>query len=867
PGVINCGNAAFTQMNYKFEATSPELSLRLTWETPEEDYLKMGVISGCIPDGVCIGDATCSTDEEMTLDLDNLIVGHEYVVYVDGCNNYEIDFELEITPGAAADFDAIVDISALGCEFGFKSGSSGLQSAQKDSHICPYQGIVIDFEFQDEDAQAYFNDAEAIWHFTVDGPQSFEFDYNHLNDIVFSVDLPGAYVVCLTSVDLTCVSYDLNICTEFEAIDNSVDYGVYEICEHDLNENNWVPDNEWLGDPISEQGNYNFEYFDNCGCYFTQSIEIIELKEEQAFLEIELCPDDYPYEFLDDFEFDYESDNIEEELVVYRGSEQKDYQNNRCDSLIYLTLINEDAGNRCSSCTLPISLEKSKIIYCIPFDNEAIDVSGKDNIVNAIGIDFDDNGSSNNVLWDALFDGDLDYVELPHSSDLNTSVFSINFQFVKDERFENGTVETLISKGDTNEDNLRYSINLEKVNESLFNLKGNFFGAANQYELGIDALQNNVWYDIVYVVGTDSISLYLNGYLENSIPIDENLRGNTDDLMLGTQFTDGVRSQFYNGRMNDFKYWKQKLSGQDVLFLHFPEKEFEVRQDYFLSCCEQTVIGDITIDKNNPLDTLVIPQASPTGYDSLYIYGFIQNDPKPAVDEAMVPEDVIVSYQQLCQEFCEAAVEWNVSPKEIFADNCNALTFSQSHTSPVVLDENVSFVEVTYTATDDCGQSNSFSFNLELECLPSEAEEIPEENVYRVEADDSCVDNETNAICKFSDIKLFPGYLDELSQDFQAYNADSNFDIVLSVNGANRQINVSDIDSGLEIPELKEEGTYNICIVSVSNECTTMASDFCATITIRSGITVDYGTIVACPENVEEVLPTEISEDFKTLII
>ncbi|MBT8232123.1 MAG: T9SS type A sorting domain-containing protein, partial [Bacteroidia bacterium] len=346
------------------------------------------------------------------------------------------------------------------------------------------------------------------------------------------------------------------------------------------------------------------------------------------------------------------------------------------------------------------------------------------------------------------------------------------------------------------------------------------------------------------------------------------LRGNEYDFIMGSYFEGSEKAQFYNGRINDFKYWKQKLSGQDVLFLHFPEKEFEVKQEFFLTCCEQMVIGeDITIDINNPLDSLIVPNASPTGYDSTYIYGFIQNDPSPTVNESMIPDDIVVSYQQLCQEFCEASATWNISPEEIFSDNCNALEFSQSHFSPVLLDENISFIEVVYTASDDCGQKNSFTLNLELECLPSEAVTIPEQNEFITEVNASCVDVETDAICKFSDIKLFPGFINEASQLFEAYGESSTLILSLSVNGASRQVEISEILEGIELPELKEEGSYQVCFESISNECQTNDVNFCKSIIITGSSSIDHGTIVACPSSLEETLPQDISNDLKTLIL
>ncbi|NNE15862.1 MAG: T9SS type A sorting domain-containing protein, partial [Saprospiraceae bacterium] len=397
--------------------------------------------------------------------------------------------------------------------------------------------------------------------------------------------------------------------------------------------------------------------------------------------------------------------------------------------------------------------------------------------------------------------------------------------------------------------------------------KGNFYGSTNTFELGLDGLQNSVWYDVAYVVESDSISLYLNGYLEKTIAVDQNLRGNEESMYLGTQAIDGERSLFYNGRMDNFKYWKQKLSGQDVLYLHFPEKEFEVKQQYFLSCCEEASFNDIVIDKNNPLDSFVVANASPTGYDSVYILSFIQNDAPPQLNNDLIPDDVIVSYQQQCEEFCSATAVWEDPSSEVFSDNCEILDISQSHTSPLVLDENVSFVEVVYTATDICGQSNSFSVGLELECLPSTVEAIPENNTFTLQANQLCIDPQENTICKFSDISLVPGFINDQTGSMESYSENADYDITVLINGVEKELNTKDNPLGLALPELKEEGSYEVCLQTITNECNAVSTNYCQTINIKGSSTLDHGTVVACPDNFEEVLPTAISGELKNLIL
>ena len=852
PEVINCGNAAFTQMNYKFEATSQILSLKLTWDTPEDDNLKMGVISGCIPDGVCVGAATCSTDELMTLDIDDLIVGHEYIVYVDGCNVYEIDFELEITPGSAGEFDAISNIVTSQCE--------------EVNNLC--LGIPIDLTimYQEENLADYFNQADATWHFVVDGPESFDVVKDNINEAQFNVSQPGDYIVCLTSVDLSCESYDLNFCTEFQVEDKTVDFGLYNVCEHDLNNGRWIPDSDWLGCPISEPGEMTIEHTNDCDCSFTQSVQVIKLEEVQEFVEIELCPDDYPFVYFDDYTFDYSQFDIEENLNIFRESLQRDYNDEKCDTLIHLVLINEEPDGRCSSCDLPVSLEKSKIVYCIPFDNEAVDVSGKRNIVNSVGVAFDDNGSSNNILWEAIFDGDGDFVSLPHMDDLNTSVFSFNLQFNKDDSFENGDIETLVSKGDKGKNNLRFEVNLEKVNETIFDLVSTFYTSTESVGIIMPSLQVFKWYDVAYVVETDSIALYLDGFLYEKVAVNANLRGNSEILYLGTLANNQSRTQYYNGRMNDFKYWKQKLSGQDVLFLHFPEREFEVEQSYFLSCCEQAEFRDIIIDINNPLDSVIVPNASPTGYDSVYILNYIQADSGPEINLSLAPQDISVQYQQTCQELCQTQLDWTTDLRSLFVDNCGDVNVTQSHPFQVVLDENISFIDVLITGTDICGQITTYTFGLELECLPSNVVDVPEQNAFELISNGDCI-NENEEYCIFSPIEVHLGFINQTNNTLESYPDASGFSAVLNINGVTETYTSADIMNDIVLDQLTSTGLYTICLESVSNVCETINSEYCQTIKIREMDVIDHGEVITCKEDIESSLPVDLSAQLRNLIL
>ena len=80
--------------------------------------------------------------------------------------------------------------------------------------------------------------------------------------------------------------------------DKTVDFGLYNVCAHDLDNGSWIPDSDWLGGPVSEPGELTIEHTNDCDCSFTQSVQVIKLEEVQEFVEIELCPDDYPFVYF-----------------------------------------------------------------------------------------------------------------------------------------------------------------------------------------------------------------------------------------------------------------------------------------------------------------------------------------------------------------------------------------------------------------------------------------------------------------------------------------------------------------------------------------------------------------------------------------
>ena len=207
----------------------------------------------------------------------------------------------------------------------------------------------------------------------------------------------------------------------------------------------------------------------------------------------------------------------------------------------------------------------------------------------------------------------------------------------------------------------------------------------------------------------------------------------------------------------------------------------------------------------------------------------------------MAPQNITVQYQQQCQEFCQTTVNWSADLDNLFTDNCGFVTVSQSHDFEVELDENNSFVEVTITGTDDCGQATNHVFALELECIPSNVIAVPEQNAFEVLSNENCV-NENDEICTFSEIQLEFGFIDPMTNEMQPYDNSAEFDALVSLNGVVVPVASTDVSNGLTLDNLSA-GTYTICLEEVSNECEIIDNNFCQTFAIRESNILDLSLI------------------------
>ena len=838
------------QISMRFEAVSSYLEVLAGYGGPGDDYASVGIKESC-EDG-CIVWQTCGQNG-VDFETNALVPGREYIFYFSGCNEH-LGFSVHILRLTEGPDETNFSIESVELAYQEECSFGG-------SDFCCSENLFLRIETEDPEWNELLQYKKGTWRLDVEGEVNTTLEAEDLFSFDFCSLPYGDYVLTLKEFEYACgiIEYDLSY--EFSILDLTEDFGEGLACQHELESNYWKPDG-WKGEALTEPGEHHHRYYNDCNCPIDQYVNIDQFDEVYEQHELVLCPDDYPYEFFDGYELDYEQWDYDIMLRFNGESMVEDIDGSDCDSLIHLYVINEKPEERCSSCELPVSLEKSKIIYCVPFDNGTYDVSGKANRIYPVGVGYDNNGPASNPLWEAEFDGRNDYVWIPHMDDLNTSVFALDIEFRKEGEFENGEPEVLVSKGDLTEGNRRFDITLEEQTANSFVLNANCYTESEIISIEVPDLMIGEWYGTTLVVEEDSISLYMNGTLFETKMKTGDLRGNDLNMYLATEEDGGELTNFFDGRMDDFKYWKQKLSGQDVLYLYFPEKEFEVNIDVFLRCCESAEIFDFIIDQNNPNDTLIIGEASPTGYDSVYYVNMIPIETGPGIDSLFIPGDIVINKTIACNETCSQLVEWTEPSMSAFNDICGIAMIESSHSSPMLLDESISYVEIEYTATNVCGQKSSYSFSLELQCEAEDFTLLPQGNDFVIGNSMSCEDGEL--FCKGGDMRLKVFSHDTTQIDPMLYGS---LRYRLRINGVDLEVWVDEEDDFEVELDIDVLGLHEICYVSLSSECEEVEVNVCKQIEVIEGFEIDHGTVIACQGSVEEVLPDNMGQELLNYLL
>lgn len=350
--------------------------------------LQSGIYNYCEDDeGRCIGgDVSCpDIRTPISYDVSKLIVGNTYYLFVDGCDGSECDYEIRIEKGE----EFILDTPA---ELVIEESCSQVPGFPANTY-CPE--TVLQFDIHHEgDSPTVMGEYDQAGPYSPDIPAEFFWTFNppiegmtegswstgefgdgfNIPPLSFeNIDEPTVFEICLTEVISDCSEVKCSdCCTEItiQPLEDEI-YGPYEVCIEDLlRMEAWDPAEagddpnndgiEWIGpDNInyeqveaaitSNDGLIEFLVQDpDCGCPFMQSVEIVPIGNLEP-IEVTLYMFDCQFRNqnneLDDYDWEWPEDeydlfvNTEEELFqIFEGSEIIDWEAERCDSLIIVTV-------------------------------------------------------------------------------------------------------------------------------------------------------------------------------------------------------------------------------------------------------------------------------------------------------------------------------------------------------------------------------------------------------------------------------------------------------------------------------------------------------------------------------------------------
>ncbi len=329
--------------------------------------VQVALWEGC-PDfgGECVaGDASCS-DQPITLDAMDLVIGDIYNLVIDGCSGSVCTVEVTIDNAEAFQLPDLSTVDLFEPDYFFSRGGS-CDNALGDGNFCA--NLEVLFQIDDD----FYETLAAEYYWSVSGPDptTVEWEFGSFsgtgnpieigdlngelgaNGLIMTFVEPGEYIVCIDNVISECDSdadgplcETINIITPGDQL-----FDQFDVCALDLLAG-WEPDaedengNPWIAGPITldmvenaVDGIVEVVTLDDCGCSFTQIMEVTvrgTIDREEVELFIWECM--LPYEWYEEEFIDLESLPEGDGFLLEEGSAEQDFEGNTCDSLVLLTI-------------------------------------------------------------------------------------------------------------------------------------------------------------------------------------------------------------------------------------------------------------------------------------------------------------------------------------------------------------------------------------------------------------------------------------------------------------------------------------------------------------------------------------------------
>ena len=213
----------------------------------------------------------------------------------------------------------------------------------------------------------------------------------------------------------------------------------------------------------------------------------------------------------------------------------------------------------CKSTYAQSNLSDGLIAY-YPFNGNALDESGNGNngAVYGATLATDRFGNCNSAYY---FNGVSNYIEIPHSEDLNIQQSLTLAAWVRSESPINPETY-IIAKGDQ----VPYSL---MVKQGYYALNVGY-NRLTSYALptSFTARENN-WHFVVGTYDGTNAKVYIDGVLENTVPYTEILLSDAGPIQIGHRPTSRNYSVlFFKGAIDDIRIYDYAISGQEMLDLY-----------------------------------------------------------------------------------------------------------------------------------------------------------------------------------------------------------------------------------------------------------------------------------------------------------
>lgn len=230
-----------------------------------------------------------------------------------------------------------------------------------------------------------------------------------------------------------------------------------------------------------------------------------------------------------------------------------------------------------STCNpLPNNLQNGLVGYW-PFCGNADDESGNGNDGTVNGATLTSNRFNEpNGAYE--FDGNNDFISIPHSESLNnSSEITVNCWILVQ---NSSTYNNIISKDNDVFGNRSwfFGVNEDRIITATFNPNQNNFEIISP---NLNFLQN--WSMVSFTIGSDSLRVYVDGEKVLSEFYNSPLEQIIEPVKIGVMDETNGASWFFDGKIDDIGIWNRALSSD------------EVQQLYTLNACTFTIYDTVTV--------------------------------------------------------------------------------------------------------------------------------------------------------------------------------------------------------------------------------------------------------------------------------